>query len=376
VHGYLPPPGRVPEALLDGIAGFLSRRGKSHSLSPTARVLTALRHKEPDRVPTAPVICGAGRQLIGRSYREFSTDAAVAAESFLAGHRYMGGDVIIVLVDLSVEAADFGQAMVYPENSTAHPDYDNPRIRSRDQYRTLGSIDLKHATRMNRYLETLSTIVKRTKLKEGIVSGFVFGPLGVLNMMRDAELLFKDCVNHPLEVMGAMEVITGVLIEFVEAQCDTGVPVVTIDTLFASWNGLSKDLWNRIEAPFVREISRAIHGKGCLCAAHNCGNGPYFDAQIEAMELDVISYAHLPDDCSSLQELKEKYGDRVVLVGQVPTELLASGSWMEVIDECQRQIDILARGGGFILAPGCEYPPNANLLNALALVKAAEIRGA
>jgi len=375
VNGHLPPPARVPAALLDGVAAFLSWRGRKHPLTPTTRVLTALRHREPDRVPTAPVICGAGRQLIGRSYREFSTDAAVAADSFLAGHRLIGGDAIIVLVDLSIEAADFGQAMVYPEHSTAHPDYDRPRIRDRAHYRTIEPVALKDAPRMSYYLETLSIIVEEIGLMEGIVSGFVFGPLGVLNMMRGAELLFRDCVEHPADVMRAMETITGVLIEFVEAQCDLGVPVVTIDTLFASWNGLSKELWKTIEAPFVREISRAIHGRGCLCAAHNCGNGPYFDAQIEAMELDVISYAHLPDDCSSLEELKNTYGKHVVLVGQVPTELLSNGSWTEVAAECRHQIEVLSDGGGFILAPGCEYPPNSNLLNALALVRAAEGQG-
>ncbi|MBI2876656.1 MAG: hypothetical protein HYY20_07225 [Candidatus Tectomicrobia bacterium] len=36
----------------------------------------------------------------------------------------------------------------------------------------------------------------------------------------------------------------------------------------------------------------------------------------------------------------------------------------------------LSRGGGFILASGCEFPPNASLLNARAMVEAAELYGA
>jgi uroporphyrinogen decarboxylase len=43
-----------------------------------------------------------------------------------------------------------------------------------------------------------------------------------------------------------------------------------------------------------------------------------------------------------------------------------------VMEECRRQIDDLAPGGGYILAPGCEYPPNIPLTNAIALVNAAE----
>jgi uroporphyrinogen decarboxylase len=45
------------------------------------------------------------------------------------------------------------------------------------------------------------------------------------------------------------------------------------------------------------------------------------------------------------------------------------------MDECRRQIDVLAKDGGYILAPGCEYPPNIPLTNAFAMVKAAEMYG-
>lgn len=31
--------------------------------------------------------------------------------------------------------------------------------------------------------------------------------------------------------------------------------------------------------------------------------------------------------------------------------------------------------GGFILAPGCEFPPNGSLLNAMAMVQAAKTYG-
>ena len=93
------------------------------------------------------------------------------------------------------------------------------------------------------------------------------------------------------------------------------------------------------------------------------------------MEPDVISFAHLPDDCKDRKELKKKYGDQVGLMGYIPTPLLVHGTPAEVMDECRRQIDDLAPGGGFILAPGCEYPPNIPLTNAIAMIKAAEKYG-
>ena len=109
-----------------------------------------------------------------------------------------------------------------------------------------------------------------------------------------------------------------------------------------------------------------------MVGVHNCGHGLYFDSQIKFMEPEVISFAHLPDDCKSEKELKEKYGRQVTLFGYVPTPLLVQGTPQEVMDECRRQIEVLGKDGGFILAPGCEFPPNIPLTNAFAMVKAAQ----
>jgi uroporphyrinogen decarboxylase len=62
-------------------------------------------------------------------------------------------------------------------------------------------------------------------------------------------------------------------------------------------------------------------------------------------------------------------------MGSVDTALLARGTPWEVMEQCRRLIDDLADGGGFILAPGCEYPPNIPLENAWAMVRAARTYG-
>lgn len=374
LKGRLPPPGLFPDALLDGGAALASARGRISTLTNVERLITTFRHKEPDHVPCCPVISGAGRRLVGINYREFATNPEATAKALIAGFEMIGGEALIPLLDLSVEAADWGQKMVYPEHSTPHPDYDDPCIRDVSDYGKLQKIKLSEAPRMQSLIKICSILVDRVGL-HGLVTGFAFGPLGVLNMMRGADHLFRDCINYPREVMKALEKITEVSIECIEAQCDAGVQAVTLDTLFASWNGLSKSLWEKIEGPFARELARAARRKGCPVAVHNCGHGIYFDSQIKFMEPEVISFAHLPDDCASRKELKEKYGDQVVLLGHIGTPLLSHGTPHDVMEECRQQIDDLADGGGYILAPGCEYPPDAPLENAHAIVRAAALYG-
>ncbi|MGC9324577.1 MAG: uroporphyrinogen decarboxylase family protein [Desulfomonilia bacterium] len=373
-QGNVPSPGLFPDVVLDSLAGFASLRARISPLSNIERLIAALRHKEPDRVPCCPLVIGGSRRLIGASFPDFSLKPDVTAHALMTGFNMIGGEIVIPMLDLSVEAADFGQKMIYPDNSTPHPDYDNPLITDHTGYRKLRRIDLKDAQRMQSIIEVCRIVTRQMGMR-GVVTGFCFGPLGVLCMMRGAEHLFRDCIQYPTDVMAALDTITGVLVEFVQAQCDTGVQAVTLDTLFASFNGLSKPLWEKVEGPFARELSKAIHARRCIVGVHNCGDGCYFDSQIRFMEPEIMSFAQLPDDCTSLKELKKRYGDQVVLMGNVNTALLAGSGPHEVLGECRQIIEELADGGGFILSPGCEYPPNASLENAFTIVQAARLYG-
>jgi uroporphyrinogen decarboxylase len=373
-EGRMPLVSDIPEPLLDAVASFSSMRGRWTSLTTVERVLTTFRHKEPDRVPATPIVCAAGRQIRGISFPDFARDAEKSADAYVAGYEFVGGDFLVLLWDLSVEATDFGQKIIYPEDSTPRPDYNDPVVKDVDDYSKIKPIDFSNAERMQEFVKLCRIMVNRIGFR-AVVSGFVFGPLGVLSMMRGAERVFRDCVRYPKEVMKACEAITQTLIEFTQAQCDAGLPTVCIDTLYASANGLSKKLWEEIEGPFAREISQTIKKNGLAVAIHNCGHDLYFDAQIRSMEPDAISFAHLPDDCKTPEELKERYGDQVTLVGYIPTPLLVEGTPQQVMDACRRQIEVLARDGGYILAPGCEYPPNIPLTNAFSIMKAAEIYG-
>ena len=69
---------------------------------------------------------------------------------------------------------------------------------------------------------------------------------------------------------------------------------------------------------------------------------------------------------------KNTYGKKMVLHGHVmPSPTLFLGTPEEVKEECKRQMNNYAHGGGYILGASCEYPPNGSVLNAIAMVEAA-----
>jgi len=81
----------------------------------------------------------------------------------------------------------------------------------------------------------------------------------------------------------------------------------------------------------------------------------------------ILQLDGLPD----IFRAKEEIGDHMCLFGDVPAEKLVLGSPQEVEEYCHRLIEEVGRGGGFILAAGCEVPYNAKPENLRALVRSA-----
>ncbi len=340
-------------------------------LTSMERVLLTLKGEETDRIPVCSLAIGVARQMTGASFPAFSTDSEVAAEAMLYANRMVGDDIFLCFTDLSVEAADFGQEIVYPTNTTAHPNYENPLIKEPSDYGRLQRVAPSSGKRMGAYLDVCSKLVQKVGQEQPVL-GFVYGPLGVLGMMRGMEKLYMDVLEHPDAVKEGLEIVTDVLVQFVKDQYSRGVAGVCVDTLPASRSGVAPDAWEEFEGIYAAKLASAIGESGILLAHHGCGYSPYFKEVKKHINPAVFSFADLAEGCASFDELKQTYGRDATLMGYVPTELLYVGTPMEVVRECVRQINLLGKGGKFILAPSCEYPPNTSLQNARAMVTAAQ----
>lgn len=334
------------------------------------RVVAAMQHKEYDHVPAYPLINSISRIYCDIDYPEWSTDPDLCAESIIRATEDIGVDVIVTLQDLSVEAADFGQKILYPHDDAAHPDTENRLIKSIEDYAKIVPVDPRKTPRMSAQIKICDTLVKR-KGKEMPIVSFVFGPLGVLSMMRGQSEMFVDCLDAPEAMHVALRAITDTLKEYCKAIIETGVHAIMFDTLFASQSIMSKDMWVEMEAGYMKELAEYVHSQNTMVMIHNCGNGIYFDVQIEAMQPEAISFLYPPDDCADFAETKAKYGDKTTLIGCVMPSWLLSASREEILEECRKEMDAMATGGGFILATGCEYPSGLSPEKAKIMVEAA-----
>lgn len=344
------------------------------------RTVMAIEGKEADRVPVCPLMLGVARNVYGARYDEFSKEGELFAKSLIAAQELVGFDCHVLLLDLTLEAHDFGQDTQFLENDTTRPNYDNPMVPDADSYGNVKPIEACVTkgpggfSRMAEYIKTLDIMMNEVGKDTGVVA-FVFGTLGLLGMMRGAEKLFFDCVRNFEPVMKAQLVIQDVMLDYIDKINKVGVHGTCLDTLYASGGIMSKKLWNKVESGTAKVLADKIRPEGMVWV-HNCGNNVYFDAQIESMDPVGISYAYVSDDCETHEEMKEKYGKDITMFGYVhPAERLFLGTKQELLDEVKVECDQLKAGGHYILAPGCEFPPNGNLNMAMTMMEGAELYG-
>ena len=277
------------------------------------RVVAALQHQEPDRVPVYPILCGITRKLTGVSYPEWSQDADKCAEAFIKSTEEFDIDCIVTLIDLSVECAAWGQKLIFDENEAAHPDYSQCVIQDIEDYPKIKKVDYRTCDRMMMHIDVCKKLVAAKGGEKPIVA-FVFGPLGVLSMLRNQEDLYMDIYDDPDAVKEAVKEINETLKEYCIALAETGINAIMFDTLFASGSIMSKEMWDDMEGEAIEELSNVVREYNCMVMIHNCGEKIYFDAQIKRMDPVAISFLYPPDDCASFAECKEKYGDKVRVV--------------------------------------------------------------
>ncbi len=340
------------------------------------RVVACLQHQEADRVPVYPILSGVTRNLIGVDYEKWGNDARVCADALVKAADEFDLDCIVSLVDLSVECEAWGANLVYPENEAAHPDYKNPRIKDLEDYASIKKINWRSGRRMQMHYDVCKILVEE-KGHELPIIPFVFGPLGTLSMLRNQQDLYLDIYDDKDAVLAAAREINETLKEYCTDLAKLGVPAIMLDTLFSSGSIMSKDMWLEMEGVLVAELADVIRANNAMVMVHNCGERIYFDAQIKTMKPVAISFLYPPDDCSSFEETKQKYGDQVALIGCVTPssaspDYASDEQWEK---ECKKGIDAMAKGGGFMLATGCEYPANAPLDRARKMVEIAKTYG-
>ncbi|MEM2057179.1 MAG: uroporphyrinogen decarboxylase family protein [Thermoproteota archaeon] len=170
---------------------------------------------------------------------------------------------------------------------------------------------------------------------------------------------------------------TKAAIEYGKYAIDEGADAIQLCVDYGNKNGpwLSPSMFRRFIKPALEKHVNEFRRKGAFVVVHSDGNimpllADMVDAGINAYQgIDVTAGM-------SLKEVKEKYGDRICLVGNVDPRIIEFGTRQDVEKEVER---CLREGGkeGYVLSASANVSINTNAQNFIHMVEyAKKIQGA
>ena len=214
----------------------------------------------------------------------------------------------------------------------------------------------------------------RARSSKAICASFNYQIATTARNVRGYEQWCMDFILEPVLSEAIMRKITDlnmIAAEHALATLGDQVDVVCVSDDLATQNGpmMSPAVYRKIIKPLQKELFGFIKARTkAKLFYHCCGAASFFMEDLIDAGIDILNPVQVTATNMDPVDLKKKYGDRITFWGGVDTQhLLPYGTPQEVADGVKRLIDVLAPGGGFILAAVHNIRPEVPPENLVAL---------
>jgi hypothetical protein len=181
--------------------------------------------------------------------------------------------------------------------------------------------------------------------------GFTKAPFDVIgDSLRGTTGVMLDIFRHPDELKEACERLTPMMVKSGVAACRANNHIMPFIPLHKGADGfMSDEMFRTFYWPTLRKVIIGLINEGMVPLLF--AEGSYND------RLDVIS--DIPKgkavwwfDRTDMKRAKETVGQVACLAGNMPLDLLCTGTPNQVESYCKDLIEVAAPGGGFIFSSG------------------------
>lgn len=166
--------------------------------------------------------------------------------------------------------------------------------------------------------------------------------------------MLMDTIEDPDFVHELMKFATEVVRNMGDTLIEAGF-TPSLGEAAASCSLISPHIYQEFIKPYHKELCSYFRSKKRFMSLHICGK---IDPIMEDI-LDTGIFLFSLDAGSSLEKFHQVAGDKLVIMGNVPTTHFSSGSREEMEASIRQCIETAAGDGGYILASGCEIPLNS-----------------
>jgi len=225
-------------------------------------------------------------------------------------------------------------------------------------------------------LESLQRAVRRFGGSRAVVfachEAFEFS-----HYLRGMTTLLMDYYRNPGLARRLARIVTDYKKTVIARAIDAGADVVLTGDDYCNRNGplMSVAHFERFVLPYLRETVGVARRRGVPYIKHTDGNiWPIFELMVDAgiSAIDPLEPAAGMD----IGKVKQEYGDRICLVGNIDCgELLSRRAPKDVVASVKETIAKAGQGGGYILSSSNSIHPAVRPHNYQAMVEAARHYG-
>lgn len=190
-------------------------------------------------------------------------------------------------------------------------------------------------------------------------------------------LLVKLIRKNKQKIKKYIDLRTRVGVKWAKAVAETDFDVFFLcdDTAYKSSTMINPKYHRELIVPAYKKMVNQIRKAGKFALFHSDGfTEPYFDGLIEAGFHGVESLE--PFAGMDLKHLKEKYGDKLCLVGNMDVSgVLPFGTKDEVVEAVKKCIKDAGEGSGYMLSPCTDLTNSCKVENVITMIAAAKKYG-
>lgn len=188
--------------------------------------------------------------------------------------------------------------------------------------------------------------------------------------MRGLENILIDMLEAPEFVEDLLDAITEFNLATIAELLRYDIDAVMFGDDWGAQRGLlfSPSLWQRLIKPCIGQMYAAVKDGGKKVFIHSCGKVQSLFPELIALGVDVFN--PFQPEVMDLVAIKEQYGQQLSFYGGMSIQkIMPFGSPDEVQSEARRLLEVLGRGGGYILAPSHDMPGDIPVENIVALIE-------
>lgn len=309
------------------------------------RILTALKYKEPDRIPVLPVLLLQGAKLLNMKLSDYlqRPEHMIDGQSALVA-KY-GHDGVFGIPHVVEDIEPFGGRLTYFE-------YGPPTI-GKMAWRQWADIesapvpDPKNHPAMVRTLKVIEGLAQKFKGQKLIVGGAI-APFSLPSMLigteKWLELLWEDELIRTPIFNQVMRICQNFCVAWCNAQLQAGADIVVLADGMASATCIMRDQFEKLALPVIKQTINAIQG---TVAYEPVGRiEPFID-----LLPDIGAGLMLMECEDDIKKCKQVLHGKIAVMGNLNNIEMIQWNRGKTLQECLKVIDSAGTGGGFILSP-------------------------